>query len=114
MSEHVRLLFLAGSARAESYNKRLARLGADIAQANGLPSTFADLGDYPTLAGLSPCTLGVCLWKQLHGFDHYSNGGRRSNRCILIGIHLIKTNCLRRHFADWAEANQGPAPTGAT
>ncbi|MCG8562403.1 MAG: NAD(P)H-dependent oxidoreductase [Hyphomicrobiales bacterium] len=47
MSEHVRLLFLAGSAREQSFNKRLARLGADIAQANGLPSTFADLGDYP-------------------------------------------------------------------
>ncbi len=46
MGEHVRLLFLAGSARQASYNKRLARLGADIAQANGLPSTFADLGDY--------------------------------------------------------------------
>ncbi|MGI9381818.1 MAG: NADPH-dependent FMN reductase [Methyloligellaceae bacterium] len=47
MSEHVRLLFLAGSAREQSFNKKLARLGADIAQANGLPSTFADLGDYP-------------------------------------------------------------------
>ena len=47
MAEHVSLLFLAGSAREGSFNKRLARLGADIAQANGLPSTFADLGDYP-------------------------------------------------------------------
>jgi NAD(P)H-dependent FMN reductase len=25
----------------------LARLGAEIAEANGIPSTFADLGDYP-------------------------------------------------------------------
>ena len=43
----VRLLFVAGSARAGSFNKRLARLGADIAHANGIKSTFADLGDYP-------------------------------------------------------------------
>ncbi len=42
-----RLLFFAGSARAASHNKRLARLGAMIAEANGIPSTFADLGDYP-------------------------------------------------------------------
>ncbi len=47
MTSSVRLLFFAGSARTGSYNKRLARLGALIAEANGIPSTFADLGDYP-------------------------------------------------------------------
>lgn len=47
MASETRLLFLAGSAREASLNKRLARLGARIAEANGIPSTFADLGDYP-------------------------------------------------------------------
>jgi len=47
MDQAVRLLFIAGSAREASFNKRLARLGAEIANANGLPATFADLGDYP-------------------------------------------------------------------
>ena len=47
MPHNTRLLFLAGSARDGSLNKRLARLGAEIAHANGLPATFADLGDYP-------------------------------------------------------------------
>ena len=47
MTQDPRLLFLSGSARTHSYNKRLARLGADIAHANGITSTFADLGDYP-------------------------------------------------------------------
>jgi NAD(P)H-dependent FMN reductase len=42
-----KLLFFAGSAREASHNKRLARLGAEIAEANGIASTFADLGDYP-------------------------------------------------------------------
>jgi len=42
-----RLLFIAGSAREGSYNKKLARLGARVADANGLEATFADLGDYP-------------------------------------------------------------------
>jgi chromate reductase len=42
-----RLLFFAGSARVNSFNKRLARLGAAIAEANSIPSTFADLADYP-------------------------------------------------------------------
>ena len=41
------LLFVAGSARDGSFNKRLARLGAEIAHANGIAATFADLGDYP-------------------------------------------------------------------
>lgn len=42
-----KLLFFAGSAREASYNKRLAKLGAMIAEANGIAATFADLGDYP-------------------------------------------------------------------
>jgi chromate reductase, NAD(P)H dehydrogenase (quinone) len=42
-----RLLFFAGSARQKSFNKRLARLGAQIAEANSIPSTFVDLADYP-------------------------------------------------------------------
>ena len=41
------LLFFAGSARTGSFNKRLARLGAAIADANGIKATFADLDDYP-------------------------------------------------------------------
>lgn len=47
MTSSAKLLFFAGSARDGSYNKRLARLGAEIAEVNGIPSTFADLGDYP-------------------------------------------------------------------
>lgn len=42
-----KLLFIAGSARASSYNKRLAQLGANVAEANGIAATFADLADYP-------------------------------------------------------------------
>ncbi|MGQ0457264.1 MAG: NADPH-dependent FMN reductase [Hyphomicrobium sp.] len=42
-----RLLFFAGSAREKSWNKKLARLGAAIADANGIAATFADLADYP-------------------------------------------------------------------
>jgi len=47
MTVAVRLLFFAGSARAGSHNKKLARLGTMIAEANGIPATFADLADYP-------------------------------------------------------------------
>jgi NAD(P)H-dependent FMN reductase len=47
MTATTRLLFFAGSARTNSLNKRLARLGAAIAEANGITATFADLGDYP-------------------------------------------------------------------
>ncbi|MFV0295896.1 MAG: NADPH-dependent FMN reductase [Hyphomicrobiaceae bacterium] len=47
MSNTTRLLFVAGSVREHSFNKRLARLGHDVAEANGIAATFADLGDYP-------------------------------------------------------------------
>ena len=47
MTNTPKLLFIAGSAREGSHNKRLARLGHEIAGANGIPSAFADLGDYP-------------------------------------------------------------------
>lgn len=41
------LLFFAGSARLGSFNARLAKLGAMVANANGITATFVDLGDYP-------------------------------------------------------------------
>ena len=47
MPHTTRLLFVAGATRTASLNKRLARLGAEIANANGIHSAFADLGDYP-------------------------------------------------------------------
>lgn len=47
MAHTTRLLFVAGSTRQGSLNKRLAKLGVEIANANGIHSTFADLGDYP-------------------------------------------------------------------
>lgn len=42
-----KLLFLSGSSRDASFNKRLARLGHRIADRKGHPSAFADLADYP-------------------------------------------------------------------
>lgn len=47
ITDAVRLLFFAGSERTGSFNKKLARLGATIAEVNGIAATFADLGDYP-------------------------------------------------------------------
>lgn len=47
MPHTTRLLFMAGSSRSGSLNGKLARLGAEIADANGIPSALCDLGDYP-------------------------------------------------------------------
>jgi NAD(P)H-dependent FMN reductase len=47
MTGTARLLFFAGSARRGSHNKKLAQLGAMIAEANGIPGTYLDLADYP-------------------------------------------------------------------
>ncbi len=47
MTDTTRLLFLSGSARSGSFNKKVALLGARISEANGIHSAFADLGDYP-------------------------------------------------------------------
>lgn len=43
----MRLLFFAGSARDDALNKKLARLGRHIAEANGIEAVFVDLADYP-------------------------------------------------------------------
>jgi chromate reductase len=42
-----KLLFLAGSARKDSVNKKLARNAFEIAKAAGANATFVDLKDYP-------------------------------------------------------------------
>ena len=47
MQHTTRLLFMAGSAREASFNKRLARLAHDVAEANGIAATWVDIGDYP-------------------------------------------------------------------
>jgi NAD(P)H-dependent FMN reductase len=47
MPHTTRLLFFAGSAREGSFNRKLARLAHDVAEANGIAATLADLGDYP-------------------------------------------------------------------
>ncbi len=47
MANAPKLLFFPGSSRTGSHNKKLARLGAAIANANGIAATFLDLGDYP-------------------------------------------------------------------
>lgn len=61
MQNSPKLLFFAGSSREHSYNKRLARLGAEIADANGIGSAFADLGDYnlPLYSGDLQATDGI-------------------------------------------------------
>ena len=43
----VRILVFAGSARAWSLNKKLARVAAEAVQAAGAAATFIDLADYP-------------------------------------------------------------------
>lgn len=47
MPHTTRLLFMAGSAREASFNKRLARLAHDVAEANGIAATWVDIADYP-------------------------------------------------------------------
>lgn len=47
MPDKSRLIFFAGSSRKESFNKKLARLAADMAREAGANVTFLDLADYP-------------------------------------------------------------------
>lgn len=42
----VKLLFFAGSARKESFNKRLAKAATKIAEEKGAKATFIDLADF--------------------------------------------------------------------
>lgn len=47
MSATVKILAFAGSTRGDSYNKKLARLGAEAARAAGAEATCVDLRDLP-------------------------------------------------------------------
>lgn len=47
MSRQPRILVFAGSTRQASFNKRLARLGAERLEAHGGRPTLIDLADYP-------------------------------------------------------------------
>jgi chromate reductase, NAD(P)H dehydrogenase (quinone) len=47
MSNQIRVLVFAGSAREGSYNKKLARLAAEAARRAGAEATFLDLRDLP-------------------------------------------------------------------
>lgn len=47
MADTVKILAFAGSARADSLNKRLIRAGAEAARAAGAEVTLIDLNDYP-------------------------------------------------------------------
>lgn len=46
MTAETKLLFFAGSSRQGSFNRKLAMLARTIADANGIPSTLAELSDY--------------------------------------------------------------------
>lgn len=47
MAEQPKLLFLAGSARQGSFNRKLAKLAADLADGEGANVTLLELADYP-------------------------------------------------------------------
>ncbi len=47
MSAAVRILALAGSVRADSFNKRLVRIAAEGAREAGAEVTLVDLKDFP-------------------------------------------------------------------
>ena len=47
MSHAPRILAFAGSTRTESHNKKLVRLGAELARAHGADVTLIDLRDFP-------------------------------------------------------------------
>lgn len=47
MSSKPRILFLAGSIRAESFNRRLGRLACGMAEQGGAEAAWLDLADYP-------------------------------------------------------------------
>jgi len=66
-----KILAFAGSARTDSWNKKLARLGAELARKQGAEVTFVDLRDHPMpiydgdLEAEHGLPDGVVRWKAL-------------------------------------------------
>ncbi len=111
MTSTVRLLFFAGSSRTGSYNQRLAELGAKIAEANGIASTFADIGEYPM---------------PLYNGDDEATSGPPENAykfkelmAAHTGIFIASPEYnssitpLLKNTLDWVSRVREPAPSGA-
>jgi NAD(P)H-dependent FMN reductase len=110
MTSSVRLLFFAGSSRTGSYNKKLAELGAKIADANGIAATFADIGDYPM---------------PLYNGDDEAVSGQPENAhkfkelmALHTGIFIASPEYnasitpLLKNTLDWVSHVREPGPTG--
>ncbi|HMO49543.1 MAG TPA: NAD(P)H-dependent oxidoreductase [Kiritimatiellia bacterium] len=104
-----RILFFAGSAREDSYNKKLARLAANVGQTAGAAATFADLRDYPMplfdqdLEAREGEPATVTAWKQLMK-DHDAF-------VIASPEHNSTYSALLKNTIDWASRKrEGEAP----
>jgi len=111
MTSSVRLLFFAGSSRVGSFNKKLAELGAMIAEANGIAATFADIGDYPM-----PLVNGDLEREQGPPENAYKFKELMSAHTgIFIACPEYNSSItpLLKNTLDWVSRVREPAPSGA-
>ncbi|MEI9901987.1 MAG: NAD(P)H-dependent oxidoreductase [Hyphomicrobium sp.] len=110
MTTPVRLLFFAGSSRTGSINKRLAGLGAAIADANGIHSTFADLGDYPMPIYNGDLEKAEGQPENAHKFKELM--AAHSGIFIASPEYNASITPLLKNTLDWVSHVREPAPTG--
>ena len=110
MTSSVRLLFFAGSSRTGSYSKQLARLGAMIAEANGIPSTFADLGDYPMPIYNGDDEAIAGQPENAHKFKELM--AAHSGIFIVSPEYNASTTPLLKNTIDWVSHVRQPGPSG--
>jgi NAD(P)H-dependent FMN reductase len=110
MTPTSRLLLIAGSARAGSFNKRLAQAAAGVAQSLGAHATFADLADYPM-----PIYDG-----DLEAVDGPPENARRllalfaDHQGVFIASpeYNASISPLLKNALDWMSRVREPAPSG--
>jgi NAD(P)H-dependent FMN reductase len=110
MTGDVRLLFFAGSSRTGSFNMRLAQLGARIAEANGIPSTFADLGDYPMPIYNGDLERAEGQPENAHKFKELM--AAHSGIFIASPEYNASITPLLKNTLDWVSHVRQPLPTG--
>lgn len=110
MTAGVRLLFFAGSSRAGSFTKKVAELGARIAEANGIAATFADLGDYPMPIYNGDLERAEGQPENAHKFKELM--AAHTGVFIVSPEYNASITPLLKNTLDWVSHVREPAPTG--
>lgn len=110
MASKPKILVFAGSQRTDSFNKKLARLATEAAQAAGAEATFLDFRDYPMPLYDQDLEQREGLPEPAKKFKEVM----RSHQGLIIASpeHNSSISALLKNAIDWASRQADPSEPG--